>query len=252
MVDIESIYRLFKARQINLPLPWLECCINWCLDENLPANYTTKDIQVKVFEQWLLVDLRVLEQPSLPANLSQKVKFVLDGKYSVQIMHVIDISKPKFCQLQKIRNKSTKNVDSEYEPTKRMLMLKLTDGVQEIEAVEYEPIAALNLNLPPGIKIGLTGPMLIRRGKIMLKSENVKIIGGEVDDLLIQNAPENVLAKSLNLPLSKTPIVIEERVLDIANENSDVPDAGKEFFRYACLIFYVKVSQNVFNIQGGP
>ena len=45
-------------------------------------------------------------------------------------------------------------VQSKWEPkNKRMLMLHLTDGVQDVRAVEYQPVAQLHLDLIPGCKV---------------------------------------------------------------------------------------------------
>jgi len=35
----------------------------------------------------------------------------------------------------------------------RMLMLQLTDGAVELQAMEYRPVLALSTSLPPGTKV---------------------------------------------------------------------------------------------------
>ncbi|KAJ8978105.1 hypothetical protein NQ317_015915 [Molorchus minor] len=213
MDEVLSVKNFFAAHHIQLSTDWIECCINWCKTENLPPNYTIKDMQLKMYEQWLLLDLRDVEMPCLPPNLSTKVLHTLNGNYALQMMKVVDISKPKHWQLQKIRNNLSKNTEDEVQSSKRVLQMTLTDGVQEIEAMEFKPIPALNLNLSPGIKIMLYGPITIRRGRIMLQKHHVKVLGGEVEELLVPNAAENVLAKVLKLPLNPNPKVIEESLL---------------------------------------
>lgn len=101
-----------------------------------------------------------------------------------------------------------------------MLQLTLTDGVQEVEAMEYTPVSALNINLSPGIKIRLTGPVTARRGRIMLEPHNVKVLGGNVDDLAITNAAENVLARALKLPENPNPKGVTEK-MDIENDDGE-------------------------------
>ncbi|XP_023022121.2 uncharacterized protein [Leptinotarsa decemlineata] len=213
MNEINMIESFFKSHQILLSRPWLESCIEWCKEENLPATYSLKDLQYSVFEQWLLLDLREVEVPSLPSDLSSKIKFTLTGNYSLQLMYVVDISKPKYWQIQRIRNGIPKNVEQEAESSKRVLLLTLTDGVQQVEAMELTPIQCLNLNLPPGIKIKLMGPIDVRRGRLILEEKNVKVFGGEVDSLVVENAAENILAKHLKLPLNPTPLTIQESLL---------------------------------------
>ncbi|KAJ8939987.1 hypothetical protein NQ314_010927 [Rhamnusium bicolor] len=189
MDEISNIRNFFESHQVRLSSVWLESCVNWCKEENLPVNYTIKDLQLKVYEQWLLLDLRDVEVPCLPPEISNKKQDTLN--------------------------------DQEVESSKRALLLTLTDGVQEVEAMEYKPIPCLNLNLTPGIKIRLIGPISIRRGRLMLQNQNVKVLGGEVEDLIISNAAENILAKILKLPLNPKPQVIEETLL---NANKDMFD----------------------------
>ncbi|XP_018566661.1 recQ-mediated genome instability protein 1 [Anoplophora glabripennis] len=213
MDEISSIKTFFQSHSVHLSTAWLQGCVNWCKEEDLPANYTLKDLQHKVFEQWLLLDLRDVEVPCLPPDLSNKTKYILNGDYSLQMMKVVDISKPKYWQLQRIRNNTSANVESEIESSNRVLQLTLTDGVQEVEAMEYMPVPCLNLKLSPGIKIRLLGPITVRRGRLMLENKNVKVLGGEVEDLIVPNAAENVLASILKLPLNPKPNVIEESLL---------------------------------------
>ena len=77
----------------------------------------------------------------------------------VQIQSVVDVSKPAYGQLQKLKGKSL----DEGEPTEkkylepkvnRLLLLELTDGVTNLQAMEYQPIKQLNAQqLLPGAKV---------------------------------------------------------------------------------------------------
>ena len=72
---------------------------------------------------------------------------------------IYDISISKYKQLEKIRNVSSENVEATenestaqedkfqaWEPkSKRMLQLSLTDGVQDVFAIEYKPIRFLKV-----------------------------------------------------------------------------------------------------------
>ncbi|CAH1984230.1 unnamed protein product [Acanthoscelides obtectus] len=216
--EVDTLDSLLKSLHVNVSRIWLESCIGWCKEETLPPSYTLKQLQNSVLEQWLLLDLRDLEIPCLPPNIAQKKKFILNGTFSLQLMYVTDVSKPKHWQLQRIRNGIPKNLDQEAENSKRMLMLCLTDGVQEVFASEYQPIPCLNINVRPGLKMKLKGPIDVRQGRLMLKAENVKLLGGEVDSLIIPNAAENILAERLNLPFNPKPNVISESIL-AANES---------------------------------
>lgn len=52
---------------------------------------------------------------------------------------------------------------------------------------------------------GLTGPMRCINHVLLLESKNVKILGGELESLLIENAFENVLLRALNKPMNPNP-----------------------------------------------
>lgn len=86
-----------------------------------------------------------------------------------------------------------------------MLKLELTDGKSTIYAMEYSSISALHVNLRPGTKIRLIGPIKCVNHILFLESRNVEVLGGEVDTLLIINAFENMLLKSLNKPINPNP-----------------------------------------------
>jgi hypothetical protein len=46
-------------------------------------------------------------------------------------------------------------------------------------------------------QILIKGKILCRNGMLMLKQENVSVLGGEVDSLMETNTPENILKSTL-------------------------------------------------------
>ncbi|XP_032532488.1 recQ-mediated genome instability protein 1 [Chiroxiphia lanceolata] len=195
---------LSSTWHVKVPLTWLEACINWIQEENSGSNLSQAQINKQVFEQWLLTDLRDLEYPILPDCILDAPKGELSGFYSIQIDSLVDVSQPAYSQLQKLRGKSTVNEEVtastqafqkpwEAKPT-RMLMLQLTDGIHQIQGMEYQPVPVLCSNLPPGTKITVQGNIAYRLGVLLLKPENVKLLGGEVDALLEDYSQERVLA----------------------------------------------------------
>ncbi|TRZ13886.1 hypothetical protein HGM15179_013230 [Zosterops borbonicus] len=196
---------LSSTWHVKVPLTWLEACINWIQEENSGSNLSQAQINKQVFEQWLLTDLRDLEYPILPNCILDTPKGELSGCYSIQIDSLVDVSQPAYSQLQKLRGKSTVNEEVtagtqafqkpwEAKPT-RMLMLQLTDGIHQIQGMEYQPVPVLCSNLPPGTKITVQGNIAYRLGVLLLKPENVKLLGGEVDVLLEDYCQERVLAR---------------------------------------------------------
>ncbi|NXU55480.1 RMI1 protein, partial [Turnix velox] len=195
---------LLSTWHIKVPLTWLEACITWIEEENGGSNLSQAQINRQVFEQWLLTDLRDLECPVLPDCILDAPKGEMSGFYSIQIDSLLDVSQPAYSQLQKLRGKSTVNEEVtastqafpkpwETKST-RMLMLQLTDGIHQIQGMEYQPVPVLHSNLPPGTKITVQGNIAYRLGVLLLKPENVKLLGGEVDTLLEEYSQERVLA----------------------------------------------------------
>ncbi|KAM6364056.1 recQ-mediated genome instability protein 1 isoform 1-T2 [Pluvialis apricaria] len=196
---------LSSTWHIKVPLTWLEACISWIQEENSGSNLSQAQINKQVFEQWLLTDLRDLEYPVLPGCILDAPKGELSGFYSIQIDSLLDVSQPAYSQLQKLRGKSTVNEEVtastqafpkpwEAKPT-RMLMLQLTDGIHQIQGMEYQPVPVLHNNLPPGTKITVQGNIAYRLGVLLLKPENVKLLGGEVDALVEEYSQERVLTR---------------------------------------------------------
>ncbi|XP_014210225.1 uncharacterized protein LOC106640646 [Copidosoma floridanum] len=197
---------------------WLSECIEYYFSEH--SNASQEEIITFVMNQWALYDLREInnEKGCLPRGLAQQKCTTLPGKYILQMDKIYDISQSKYKQLEKIRNVSIENVEAterentqddkfqNFEPkSKRMLQLFLTDGVQDVIAIEYNPIRFLKDTLFPGFKVMIKGPVICRKGVILLEETNIMGISGEVDSLLITNAVENVFARALNLEENPDP-----------------------------------------------
>lgn len=86
-----------------------------------------------------------------------------------------------------------------------MFKLELTDGFGTISALEYTSIPILTTKQTPGTKLILNGPMRCVNHILFLESKNVRILGGEITNLVIENAYENVLRKKLNQPMNPNP-----------------------------------------------
>ncbi|KAM4877020.1 recQ-mediated genome instability protein 1 isoform 1-T6 [Thomomys bottae] len=196
---------LLATWHVKVPHMWLEACINWIQEESGNVNLTQAQINKQVFEQWLLTDLRDLEHPLLPDRILEIPKGELNGFYALQINSLVDVSQPAYSQIQKLRGKNTTNdlVTAETQVTlkpweaksSRMLMLQVTDGIVQMQAMEYQSVPVLHSDLSPGTKILIHGNISFRLGVLLLKPENVKVLGGEVDVLLEEYAQEKVLAR---------------------------------------------------------
>ncbi|KAJ8673454.1 hypothetical protein QAD02_004716 [Eretmocerus hayati] len=218
-ITVERVKHTLNVQFYQMNDSWLSDCIEYYLNDH--PNPAQEEITAFVKDQLLLNDLRETsnEKGCLPRNLSNQKLITLPGKYMLQMDKMYDISVSKYKQLEKIRNISSENVDATenenathedkfqaWEPKpKRMLQLFLTDGVQDVLAIEYQPIRFLKDTLDPGCKVLIKGPVKCRRGVILLEESNFAHVGGEVENLLIPNAVENIFARALNLEENPDP-----------------------------------------------
>ena len=84
----------------------------------------------------------------------------MKDKSVLQVQSVVDVSRPAYGQLQKLKGKSLDEgepaPEKKYSEPKanRLLLLELTDGVTNLQAMEYQPIKQLNVQqLLPGAKV---------------------------------------------------------------------------------------------------
>ena len=220
--------RLFKAKLsqsgVHCSLDWVTACLDWLAGDQ--PGLTTEQTLLKLQDQWTTTDINVpgvMDRPVLPPNLAGQTKVELPGQYSVQVQHGHDISLPAYSQLQKLHNVDQENArvsadDSQasqlggggyqvtqgryaksWEPPRpqRCLMLTLTDGVQTVEAMETEPVNCLPDVIMPGTKIQLLGPLMARKGIICLKNNNVRLLGGEVEELVEEFSLQKILQQKI-------------------------------------------------------
>ncbi|RVE68112.1 hypothetical protein OJAV_G00088660 [Oryzias javanicus] len=202
---------LLSSWHVRVPFAWLEACVQWIQEEaGEAAHLSQQQVNQLVLDQWLLTDLRDLDFPVLPEGLAQAQKTQLNGIFCVQVDSFLDISQPAYGQLQKWRGTDCANdevsavTQATQRPweakTTRMMLLQVTDGVQSLEAMEYRPIPALSATLRPGAKLQLQGQMVCRLGVLLLGPSNVKILGGEVEELVDRNNMGKVLCRTLGVP----------------------------------------------------
>ncbi|XP_033347931.1 recQ-mediated genome instability protein 1-like isoform X1 [Bombus vosnesenskii] len=236
----EDVFRRIKGRlkseYYSMNNEWLRDCIEFYVNQH--ENPGPEKILQFVKEQWQLGDLRKInnENGCLPCNLSDQKFIILSGNYILQVEQMYDIATSKYKQLEHIRNARISEIDlSEAEkmekwqpPKKRMIQLRLTDGLQDLIGIEYNYISRLNDMLLPGYKVMITGPLKCRKGVLLLEEGKLKGIGGEVDSLLIPNAMENVLARALNL--SENPDPYSDNETKSNNIRPQVPQMDQVLF----------------------
>ncbi|XP_040010606.1 recQ-mediated genome instability protein 1 [Xiphias gladius] len=234
--EIQAVVRATQAWMksswhVQVPFAWLEACVGWLQEEAGGAGHLSQQqINQQALDQWLLTDLRDLDYPVLPEGLAEAQKTELSGTFCVQVDSLLDISQPAYGQLQKWKGTDCANDEVsavtqttqrpwEARPT-RMLLLQVTDGVQSLEAMEYQPIPALSTALRPGVKLQLQGQMVCRLGMLLLGPSNIKVLGGEVEDMVDRNNQGRVLCRTLGLP--------EEQQQQEEEEASPAPQQGNQ------------------------
>jgi RecQ mediated genome instability protein len=131
---------------------------------------------------------------------------------AIVIVIYLDLAEPFYEQWRRLHNIKLDEVQEFKESKayqskkKRCFKLELTDGHKTIVAMEYKPIACLTTKLSPGVKILITGPVQVVNKILHIGPEQVKIIGGELDEILITNAYENVLLRMLKKPTTNEPV----------------------------------------------
>ncbi|GAA6106811.1 recQ-mediated genome instability protein 1 [Tachysurus ichikawai] len=223
---------------IQVPQTWLDACVEWVTEEAGGVALPQTELNQQVLDQWLLTDLCDLAHPVLPAGISEAEKMELNGCYCLQMYSLLDVSQPAYSQLQCLRGSDCSNDEVtavtqatqrpwEAKPT-RMLMLQLTDGVQNLEAIEYRPIPALSANLPPGTKLQVVGRVMVRLGVMMLKPENVRVLGGEVEEIMEANSQSKVICRTLGLPEENHQREAENQQVQQAARIEGTLDSGYE------------------------
>ncbi|KAH9635952.1 hypothetical protein HF086_015526 [Spodoptera exigua] len=181
-------------------------CVEY-LSEDTENSYSEDDIKKLAKEQWLLNDLKEICPGSLPAELKGQMRTVLNGKFVLQINAVMDIGTPAYQQYLKLQKVNMENVEAttNYEDkisSHRMLKLYMTDGVQEITALEYKPMRNLSCDITPGCKVLIKGPVECRRGQLLLTESAIELLGGEVQEIVISNSLAGQLSAKLGLPIT--------------------------------------------------
>ncbi|XP_073967026.1 recQ-mediated genome instability protein 1-like [Choristoneura fumiferana] len=204
---LNSVRNFLASHFMHVENEWLSGCVEY-LTEDSSNNYSETEIQNLAREQWLLNDLKEICPGSLPANLKTQQKVTLNGRFALQINAAVDIGTPAYQQYMKLQKVNTENVEAttKFEDkisNRRMIKLYLTDGVQEISAIEYKPMRNLSCDITPGCKALIKGPIECRRGVLLLAESSLELLGGEVQEISISNSLAGLLSTKLGLPMTQ-------------------------------------------------
>ncbi|CAH2092598.1 unnamed protein product [Euphydryas editha] len=196
---LNNVRNYMSQNYIFVDEDWLSGCVSHYIDE----RYNENEIKKMTKEQWLLNNLADVSKGCLPPNLKSLNKTVLPHQYVLQINVAEDIGTPAYQQYLKLQKVNTDNLEAttnfdEKVSSHRMLKLHMTDGVQIVTGIEYEPMRNLSLDVTPGSKVLVKGPVECRRGTLLLRENCIELLGGEVAELITEFSQASILSHKLN------------------------------------------------------
>lgn len=210
MSQVDDLAERFAQQHIKVNRSWLQACIRYIETERGSATQASAfdgDLYKHLYYQLLLTNLWGLGMTCLPESAVSAHKLVLKGSFFLQVDSVHDVSQPAYSQLLKITNTENENTGVRADPgekpfswqarPKRMLKLDVTDGTRHMQAIEFEPVLCMSVDMRPGIKILVTGPIECRRGLMFLRTDSVRVLGGAVEALLQDNCQKALLCRVL-------------------------------------------------------
>jgi hypothetical protein len=218
----QHVHRHFQRLNLNATAEWIDACTEWCRAEDPVVASDGARLAKACYDQWLSTDIRCdgVQRsdgggrfPAAAADVTSSLLKVAvpAGFYTVQVNAAHDVGLSAYSQLQKLNRVKDENslvsadvntqnpLVASWEPKpNRMLKFALTNGAQSVEAVEHERLAAVPDPVPPGLKLTLVGPIVCRRGLLMLTPKNVKVLGGYVEEMQEEFSAAKQLAEKLS------------------------------------------------------
>lgn len=170
----ETVHQRLRALGLSLRPDWVQDAVQQATraQPQLGRAGAEDPLLQLVFRQALGLDLQQIGAPCLPVELAQQHKTHLEGRLVLQLESVSNTG----------HNLEDRVVH--FNDARRTALLELTDGSLLVRALELERCDSLNelaQRLEPrqtGGKLVLQGRPEIRRGVILLRPHNVKVLGG--------------------------------------------------------------------------
>ncbi|PRW59034.1 recQ-mediated genome instability 1 [Chlorella sorokiniana] len=150
---------------------WLAGCLAFLQGAQPGLGAAPPPVRAKaVLQQLLAADLNQCGAAALPPGVQGLHDTTLPGKLLLQVDEVLNIAA------------AVRERYSGHDGGHRCLKLLLTDGVQQVAAVEYRPTPALHSAMPAGCKLVVQGAA-VRRGILLLTPQCCAVLGGGVPRL---------------------------------------------------------------------
>lgn len=98
-------------------------------------------------------------------------------------------------QIVNVKNVSAPKSNQESKSSPRLLQLDFTDGSTLCSGLDLDSIPGVNINTAPGTKIYLKNPIKMNQGFLVLNTQNVNVLGGQVQALYEKWESTRTLAK---------------------------------------------------------
>nr|XP_043618319.1 recQ-mediated genome instability protein 1 [Erigeron canadensis] len=171
-VSDNPVSRVLEGLGLRLKAEWLDSCIRQLQIAFKDFNGFDNTKKAKLcFEMFLESDMNYCGAGLLPDNVHQMHLVDLPGPFVLQVDEIVNICLP-------LRER----YKTEGSGQKRCLKLSMTDGVQRVFGMEYQPINDLNVFSPAGLKVAISN-VNVRHGLLVLVPEVFQVLGGLVKEL---------------------------------------------------------------------
>ncbi|KAJ3151169.1 hypothetical protein HDU86_006159 [Geranomyces michiganensis] len=175
------------ARNFRIHPDWTAQCAAYLNAMPSPPR-TTAALVDAITHQFLHSDIADMGLPSLPPNIADAHRVQI-GQHPhpivLQVNEVHEVGVPVNAILEAIAEFKPKKGEPPRPPgqvlrlPRKMLRVILSDGHQQVTAMEYVHLPGIALDSPVGMKVAISGAT-IRRGILVATPANFNILGGQV------------------------------------------------------------------------
>ncbi|KAJ3148858.1 hypothetical protein HDU89_004439 [Geranomyces variabilis] len=173
------------ARHFRIHPDWAAQCAAYLNTSPSPPP-TPAALVTAIAHQFLHSDIADMALPVLPAKITDAHRVQIGQPPIVlQINDLHEVGMPVNAVLEAIAEFKPKKGEPPRPPgqvlrlPRKMLRMTLSDGHQQVTAMEYAMLPGIALDSPVGLKVLITGATM-RRGILVATPANFKIIGGHV------------------------------------------------------------------------
>ncbi|KAI8910610.1 hypothetical protein DFJ77DRAFT_101816 [Powellomyces hirtus] len=203
-----TVLNILASRNFQIHNSWTTQCAEYLRSGPSPPR-TDRDLAEGIINQFLHSDIRSMGLLVLPRNVEEAHRIYLGHPRPVvlQVDDILEVGISMNSLLETIVDFKPKKGEPPRPPgekiqfPRKMLRLTLTDGHEEVTAMECVHLPGIELTSPIGMKVEITNAE-VRRGVINATPSNFRVLGGQVpsmNDLDILFLLEQKLRRMLQL-----------------------------------------------------